>query len=51
VVGLTYTAITEDGSVVAWGEDFYKQSTLPDKVKNSKIADVFTGYYQNYANH
>lgn len=44
-----YTAITEDGSVVAWGEDFYKQSTLPDKVKNSKISDVFTGYYQNYA--
>lgn len=44
-----YTGITEDGKAVAWGSNYYKQSTIPKAVSESKIKEVFTGFYQNYA--
>lgn len=44
-----YSAITEDGSVVAWGANGYKQADVPDSVNKAKITKVFTGFYQNYA--
>lgn len=44
-----YSALTEDGTPVAWGADFYKQATVPSKAANAKISNIYTGYYQNYA--
>lgn len=44
-----YTAITEDGSVISWGADYYDQSTVPSKLANANVEAVYTNYYQNYA--
>lgn len=44
-----YTALTESKDVVAWGSDFYNQSTVPKKVTDADIDRVYTGFYQNYA--
>jgi peptide/nickel transport system permease protein len=44
-----YTALTENGGVVAWGADGYKQTTIPEKIEKAKVTAVFTGFYQNYA--
>lgn len=44
-----YTAITEDGTPVAWGADYYKQSSIPKSLENTKVKQIFTGFYQNYA--
>lgn len=44
-----YTAVTETGEVVSWGSNYYKQSTIPKEVSESKISKVYTGFYQNYA--
>lgn len=40
-----YTAILEDGSVIAWGRDNFGQTKVPS-VTNA--AQVTNGYYQNY---
>ena len=44
-----YTALTENGEVLAWGANFYKQAQVPDKIKATSIKALFTGFYQNYA--
>lgn len=44
-----YTALTENKDVVAWGSNFYKQSTVPKEVIDANIDRVYTGFYQNYA--
>lgn len=44
-----YTAVTETGEVLAWGDNYYKQATIPKKILDADIEEVYTGYYQNYA--
>lgn len=44
-----YTAKTEDGSVLAWGDNHYKQSKVPKALDNKKVKTLATGFYQNYA--
>lgn len=44
-----YTAVTENGEVISWGSNCYKQSTIPKKISEAKISKVYTGFYQNYA--
>jgi len=44
-----YTALTEDGKVLAWGYDNYGQATVPSRLQNTNIKELYTGYYQNYA--
>jgi peptide/nickel transport system permease protein len=43
-----YTALTEDGKLVAWGQNNYGQTDIPSSVTKEPIANVYTGYYQNY---
>ncbi|NLH59542.1 MAG: ABC transporter permease subunit, partial [Clostridiales bacterium] len=44
-----YTALTEDGKGLAWGYDNYGQATVPSRLQNTNIKELYTGYYQNYA--
>lgn len=44
-----YTALTDQNDLVSWGNDVHGQASAPDVLKNDKVQDVFTGYYQNYA--
>ncbi len=41
-----FVALLNDGSVVAWGRNNYKQTNVP-KLKN--IVSIQSSYYQNYA--
>lgn len=42
-----YTAITDQGRVVSWGDNYWKQTNVPKKAANA--AQIFTGPFQNYA--
>ena len=44
-----YTGLTEDGTIISWGDNYYKQSTVPQNIQNLKIVDYYTDFYQNYA--
>ncbi len=44
-----YTALTENGKIVSWGANNYKQSEVPSELKDVKIVNYYTDYYQNYA--
>lgn len=43
-----YTAQTDQGTVLGWGGDYYKQANVPKKILNEDIEKVYTGFYQNY---
>lgn len=43
-----YTLLMEDGSVFAFGDNYFRQINVPSAAK-SDVKDVFSGYYQNYA--
>src|SRR5690606_11935055 len=43
-----YTALTENGNVLAWGANYYKQTDVPQEVQNADIETIYTGFYQNY---
>ena len=43
-----YTALTEDGKLLAWGQNNYGQTDIPANATKEPIANVYTGYYQNY---
>lgn len=42
-----YSALLEDGTVVSWGQDTFKQTQVPKKLKN--VETIYTGFFQNYA--
>lgn len=44
-----YTALLENGEIVSWGDDMYKQTEVPSSVQNAEIVDLYSGGYQNYA--
>lgn len=44
-----YTVLTEDGNVYAWGDNVYKQATVPNSVGSANIERLYTDFYQNYA--
>lgn len=45
-----YSALTDSGHVYSWGENYYKQSSVPSSLKSKEnIKKIFSGYYQNYA--
>lgn len=44
-----YIGMTESGKLSAWGDNYFKQATLPSSLKDKKIDKLFVGYYQNYA--
>ena len=43
-----YTAFKEDGQVNSWGRNNFGQTSVPSKATKEPVADIFTGYYQNY---
>jgi len=44
-----YTALTDTGELLSWGDNTFKQSVPPKVDPNDPIRDVYTGFYQNYA--
>ena len=53
-----YTALTDKGNVLSWGNNYYKkngkpmpnkQTNIPTEVQNANIVDLKVGFYQNYA--
>lgn len=44
-----YTAQLENGDIISWGANYYKQAQVPKAVKDSKIERFYTDFYQNYA--
>ena len=42
-------ALSNTGGVYAWGEDTFDQTTIPKRVDQESIKDIYCGYYQNYA--
>ncbi len=44
-----YTALLDNGNVIAWGDNGFKQATVPENVNQAEIVDIFAGFYQNYA--
>lgn len=47
--GYHYTAQLEDGSIVSWGDNKYRQVNVPDSLQNKDIEHLFVANYQNYA--
>jgi len=43
-----YTALLENGEIVAWGDNLFKQSTVPGSLKGKAVKDVYSGFFQNY---
>lgn len=39
----------ENGDYIGWGKDNFKQSSVPDKVNNSDIENIYVGGFYNYA--
>lgn len=44
-----YSALTDRGEVLSWGDNWFNQAIVPAKVADTKMTDVFSGGYQNYA--
>lgn len=44
-----YTALTDTGKLISWGDNAYDQATVPSFGEETKLKDLFVGYYQNYA--
>lgn len=44
-----YTALLEDGSVISWGENGYKQTNVTSRAKKGNVKEIYVGYFQNYA--
>lgn len=44
-----YTAQLEDGSIVTWGDNKYKQLDVPESVHDADIQNIYVSNYQNYA--
>ncbi|MEG1560723.1 MAG: ABC transporter permease subunit [Clostridia bacterium] len=44
-----FTALMDNGDVVSWGDNSFKQATVPGSVNNANIKSIYSGYYQNYA--
>ncbi len=43
-----FTALLENGDIMAWGDDMYGQTDVPAAVNDAQIAEVYSGGYQNY---
>ncbi len=44
-----YTALTDRGELLTWGDNTFKQTQAPKADPDDPIRDVYTGFYQNYA--
>ena len=44
-----YVALLENGKIVSWGSDRYKQCELPSSIKPGEVQDIYVGAFQNYA--
>ena len=44
-----YTVLLEDGSVVTWGDNKYKQLNVPEELASVTVDRLFVSNYQNYA--
>ena len=44
-----YVVRMENGELIAWGDNTYRQSTIPSSLSGKAIEQFYTGYYQNYA--
>ncbi len=42
-----YTAITSEGRVLSWGDNYFNQTKVPKKAQGA--AQIYTGPFQNYA--
>lgn len=42
-----YTAITDQGRVISWGDNYWKQTNVPKKAAGAAV--IYTGPFQNYA--
>ena len=42
-----YTAITDKGRVLSWGDNYWQQTVVPEKAAGA--AKIYTGPFQNYA--
>lgn len=43
-----FTALTDQGQVIAWGANNFGQTKVPALKAGEKVKEVFTDYYQNY---
>lgn len=44
-----YVVKMENGELISWGDNTYRQSTVPGSLSGKAVDKYFTGYYQNYA--
>lgn len=44
-----YVVKLENGNLAAWGDNTYRQSTVPASINDGNNQTIYTGYYQNYA--
>lgn len=43
-----YTVMLDNGEVVTWGDNTYRQGVTPKSLAKNKYTQVYSGYYQNY---
>lgn len=43
-----YVGLTENGNLVSWGANYYKQTNVPSTAQNNNMKDIYSGFYQNY---
>lgn len=44
-----YVGVTDNGEIISWGQNIFKQTNVPKSLNASNIRDIYVGYYQNYA--
>lgn len=44
-----YSALTDQGEILSWGDNRFGQSSVPELHKGESVVKYFTGFYQNYA--
>lgn len=51
IVGGQYHYVVKlaNGNLAAWGDNTYRQATVPSSVNDGNNEQIFSGYYQNYA--
>lgn len=43
-----YVVKLQNGNVAAWGDNTYRQASVPGSLNDGQADRIFTGYYQNY---
>ncbi len=44
-----YVALLDNGEIVTWGGNRYKQCDVPENLEQGNVTDVYAGSFQNYA--